>query len=290
IQIRNLLPFLTVLPILLHRSFVNNKRQPALLISRVVQIAMLGIIQTLYYARLGSDQPSVQNRIGALQKSVGGLFSGLLNSVAVFPNDKRLFMYEFSDRLYSVTPFFITYMMIEIPIEVISSFIFSIFGLILIGFQLNLTSFLCMTLTSFCLVNLGESIMMILSTVFDHLEFTVNIATSALGIANIMSGMLSADMPVFLDRINRVSPVPYFTRLVTVNEFDNGIQFTCTTTEQLTGQCVYPNGTEVLRLLATDENLFTFRVDDFWVYLYVGVGLTVLYRLVAYAVLVSKLR
>ncbi len=59
-----------VLPILTLRSFTNIRRQPGLMIARVMQTLSLGLILTMFYARFKSDQTYVQARVGALVRCI----------------------------------------------------------------------------------------------------------------------------------------------------------------------------------------------------------------------------
>ncbi|KAI8902367.1 P-loop containing nucleoside triphosphate hydrolase protein [Globomyces pollinis-pini] len=278
IIIRQMIPFHIAFPVLTYRSFVNTYRQPELIVNRILQIVILGVIQALYYFGLGNNQESVQNRIGALQQSTAGVFAGLLNTVAVFPTEKNLLFYEYSDRTYSVLPFFLAYMAIEIPIELGSSFVFAFFALYVVGLKTTILSFLSMALTSFCLVNFGESIGIAFCSAVDHFGLSTNLTSSVLGVFSIMTGLLSSNMPLILDRINRVSPVPYFAHLLAANEFTSKITFTCTDEQVLTQQCLYKNGTDVLKLLTASDDLFTFNENDITYYIVAGVGITIAYR------------
>lgn len=125
-------PFSVAFPVLLRRSFLNTRRQPVLVISRVMQVVSLGIIQALFYARQDYAQVSVQNRIGMIQqtlatmfigyafeasivlKSIGSLTHRLLNCVAVFPSERDILFHERADEAYSVEPFFLAYNLIEV--------------------------------------------------------------------------------------------------------------------------------------------------------------------------------
>lgn len=61
-------PFRIAYPILVQRGLINFKRQPLLVVARLMQVVGLGIILTLYFAPLGNDYYSVQNRLGFVQE------------------------------------------------------------------------------------------------------------------------------------------------------------------------------------------------------------------------------
>jgi ABC-type multidrug transport system ATPase subunit len=120
---RNVTPFYIGFPALLSRSFLNTRRQPMLVASRVLQVAFLGVIQAMFYARQGYGQVSVQNRIGVIQQTVSTLYIGLLNCVAVFPAERDILFHERADDAYTVEPAFLAYNLIEVRIHFILFFI-----------------------------------------------------------------------------------------------------------------------------------------------------------------------
>jgi hypothetical protein len=69
-------PFALAFRVLLHRSWLNFSRQPLLVMTRVFQVMAFAVILTLYYARLGSGQASVQNRLGLVQEFTALMFIG----------------------------------------------------------------------------------------------------------------------------------------------------------------------------------------------------------------------
>lgn len=90
-------------------------------------------------------------------------------------------------------------------------------------------------------------------------------------------GILSVDMPAFFKGVNYISPGKYAVACVSIKAFTN-LEFTCTDAQRLpNGSCPIQTGQQVLDLF----NYHTSLASN------VGalVGVTVAYRLVAYAVL-----
>lgn len=65
---RSKAPFRVAYPILIQRGLINFKRQPLLVVARLMQVVGLGIILALFFAPLGNDYYSVQNRLGFVQE------------------------------------------------------------------------------------------------------------------------------------------------------------------------------------------------------------------------------
>lgn len=72
---------------------------------------MLGyaICLTLFFAPLQSNYYSVQSRLGFLQEFGPLYFVGMLQNVAVYPDEKAVFYREHDDNAYSVEAFFLQY-------------------------------------------------------------------------------------------------------------------------------------------------------------------------------------
>jgi hypothetical protein len=72
--------FMIVYPVLLKRNYLNFRRNPNLVLTRIMQVSCFGIILALFYSRLGNDYIAVQNRVGYIQEITPLLFVGLLVS------------------------------------------------------------------------------------------------------------------------------------------------------------------------------------------------------------------
>ena len=75
---RRMSPFKTVYPVLLKRSYLNFKRTPNLVVTRIVQVSSFAIILVLFFSRLGNDYVAVQNRVGYIQEIAPLVFVGML--------------------------------------------------------------------------------------------------------------------------------------------------------------------------------------------------------------------
>jgi hypothetical protein len=82
--------------VLTRRSFLNSFRQPGLFMNRIAQPVAIGVIMTLFFARLGSDYYSVQNRFGVLQETAPLVFAGMLNNIALYPIEVRVLQVKVS--------------------------------------------------------------------------------------------------------------------------------------------------------------------------------------------------
>lgn len=267
----------SALPLLLHRALINTRRQPDLILARLMQVIGLAIILALFFAPLDNDFFSVQNRMGFIQEIGAFYFVGMLQNVAVYPNERDVFYREDDDGVYSVEAFILSYTILEVPFEVISSLVFGVLGAIAVGLPRTATMYFVTCFSCFGIVSCGESLGIMFNTVLPHTGFAVNVMGIFLSVATIMAGILSIDMPDLFVAFNYLSPIGYGTRAVAPYSLW-GVEFTCNDSQRLPdGRCPIETGQDVL-------DLYNFDVDPV-VNVAALAGCVVVYRLLAWGLL-----
>ncbi|KAI9752269.1 MAG: hypothetical protein M4579_005693 [Chaenotheca gracillima] len=277
---RKMTPFHIAYPLLVHRGIINFRRQPELILGRIMQVVGFGIVLALFFAPLKNDYYSVQTRLGFVQEVTALYFVGMLQNIAVYPKEKDVFYREHDDRVYSVEAFFLQYTTNEIPFEVISGLIFAVLADIAPGLPRTPELFFLMAFNCFCIINTGESIGIMFGTLFAHTGFAVNVTSVFLSIATLMAGVMSLNVPSFLQALNRLSPLKYVVGNLAPYSLRDQL-FTCTDAQRLpNGSCPVNNGLEVLELynLNTDAPMNVMAL---------GVA-TIIYRVLAYLLLKAK--
>lgn len=267
----------SALPLLLHRAIINTRRQPDLIMARLMQVIGLAIILALFFAPLHNDFFSVQNRMGFIQEIGAFYFVGMLQNVAVYPNERDVFYREDDDGVYSIEAFIASYTILEVPFEIISSLVFGVLGAIAVGLPRTVTMYFVTAFTCFGIVSCGESLGIMFNTVLPHTGFAVNVMGVVLSVATIMAGILSIDMPDLFVAFNWLSPIRYGTRAIAPYSL-RGIKFTCNDVQRLPdGSCPIQTGQDVL-------DLYNFDVDPV-VNVAALAGCVVVYRLLAWGLL-----
>lgn len=251
---RSMARFTVAFPILVHRAVINLSRQPPLILARIMQVVGLGIISALYFAPLKNDYYSVQTRMGFIQEIAPLYFVGMLNNVAVYPNEKATFYSEHDDRAYGVEAFFLQYSVIEIPFEIVTSLIFAVLADMAVGLPRTAQMFFIVAFNCFCIVSCGESLGILFNTLFQHTGFAVNITSVFLSVAQTMGGTMSLNIPGFLQAFNHLSPVKWLVGNLAPYSL-RGQTFTCTAAQRLPdGHCPIETGQQVLELYNLDKN------------------------------------
>ncbi|AOA63141.1 Putative ABC transporter [Komagataella phaffii CBS 7435] len=241
--------------ILLQRQALCIRRDTNILFGRIAQIAGLGIILALFYSPLKHDYTSIQQRLGALQQMTALYFIGMLNNIMIFPLERTSFYTEYKDKVVSAESFFMAYLTLELPFELVSGAFFSVFMVMVIGFPRTPGLFFAMYYASICIVNCGESLGVIFNVIFDEVGFAVNIISIFLSIATFMTGVMSLNMGAFLRGINWLSPLYYAVMGVLNLAFPPSLRLTCEDDfRNPDGSCIFSNGTDVLEIYQLKKN------------------------------------
>jgi ABC-type multidrug transport system ATPase subunit len=276
-MVRQRASFATAMPLLMHRAAINIRRQPPLVLARIMQVLGLALILSLFFAPLHHDYLSIQNRVGFVQEIGAFYFVGMLQNVAIYPAERDVFYAEDEDRVYGVEAFLATYTILEVPFELVSSFVFGVLADLAVGLPRTVEMYFVCVFCCFAIVSCGESLGIMFNTVFGHTGFAVNVVSVLLSVAQIMAGIMSIDMPALFRAFNYLSPLKYATATMAHYSL-RGLAFSCDDTQRLpNGECTIATGEEVLDLYKLNVNAV------------VNIGAlaatVVIYRLVAWALL-----
>ncbi|KAK3832123.1 MAG: P-loop containing nucleoside triphosphate hydrolase protein [Linnemannia elongata] len=269
-------------PILTRRSFVNTFRQKGLYFNRVFQPVIVAIIMTIFFAPLGNKPSDVISRFGLLQQTTPIVFSGMLNNVAMYPFERDIAYREISDGGYSPTSFFFSFLVNELPLEIFGSLGVTVFMLVLTQMRTTVLTFFSFWVIMFGYINTGESVGMAFSTFATHAGFNITIMSAVISVFSFMTGFMSLNIPKWLAYINHISLFKYGSVIMTRNEFEHKV-FDCSPEQIQTGACPYQTGEDVIKL-------FNFQDKDWNLYMGLFVTVVILYRLLAWLVLVAKVK
>ncbi|KAF7169250.1 hypothetical protein CNMCM5623_002068 [Aspergillus felis] len=274
---RQMLPFRITYPLVLHRAAINFWRQPPLVMARSMQVVGIAIIMALFFAPLKNDYAAVQSRMGFIQEFAALYFVGMLQNIAIYPNERDVFYREEADHCYSAETFMLQYTTLEVPFEAISSIVFGVLAAYADNLERSPKMFLICAFNCFCIISCGESVGIMFCTLFSHVGFAVNVTSILLSISTILGGVMSLNVNDVLQAINHLSPIKYsIANLAPYAMRDQN--FTCTAAQLLAnGTCPIQTGQQVLQLYNLDKNA-PMNV------MALGVC-TIVYRLVAYGML-----
>ena len=150
--------------------------------------------------------------------------------------------------------FFLQYTILEIPFEIISSLLFAVLEVLAVGLPRTHSLFFIVAFNCFCIVNCGESLGIMFNTLFDHTGFAVNVTSVILSVAVLMAGVLSLNIPAFLQAFNHLSPLKWSIQNIVPYTLQ-GLTFTCTEAQKLpNGQCPISTGEQAIELYNVNSN------------------------------------
>ncbi|CAI5757251.1 unnamed protein product [Candida verbasci] len=268
---------ISILFTLTKRQFINTYRSFDILFTRYIQVIVLGGINALFFAPLRNNQEGISNRLGVIQEVLNLYFIGLINNITTYPLERQIFYQEYRDGLYGVFEFSLSYLINELPCEIIPTLCFSAFTVFAIGLPRNPAMFFAMFISSFIPINIGESLGILLLSIFDHLGLATNILAIIMTFAVFMAGTMSLQMPVFFRAWNWLNPLKYSVGICAKLGFKNQT-FSCD------GQfdCVLNSGEKVLEYYGLNHNLP--------VYFGALVACLFIYRIIAILILYIKVR
>lgn len=81
----------------------------------------MALVLAFFYYPLGTNQASVQNRIGLIINVKTSVYLSLFRSLSRYSTDKKIFLREYADDAASVVSFLLTYTIDSISFLTISS-------------------------------------------------------------------------------------------------------------------------------------------------------------------------
>jgi hypothetical protein len=180
----------------------------------------------------------------------------MLNNIAIYPDEQAVFYREHDDRAYNVEAFLVQYTTMELPFEIIISFLFATFLDIIAGLPITATAFYVVSFNLFCVVNCGESLGIVFNTLIRHTGFAVQIMSVFLSVAQVMGGTIVIGMPGFLQAWNHLSPIKWSVQSLAHIAF-NGIEFGCLDNQRLPdGSCPVIRGEDIRKEYELDLELW----------------------------------
>jgi ATP-binding cassette, subfamily G (WHITE), eye pigment precursor transporter len=229
------------------RQLMNLIREPSSIRAGLAQTIFISLIMGLVYLRLGFTQADLQNRTGALFFSaVFVMFGGLLGPIYLFPTERKVFLYQSMDGLYSTGSYYASKLLAEIPSFAVSVLIFNSIFYWMVNFKATAGAFFIACAYGFLLVNAAFAFGVMMINVFPDPSVALNVFPLLFMPLMIFSGFyLNVDnTPPWFIWIEHLSFLKYGFRMAFNNEFE-GAKFECKESEfqNLLGTKICPTTT-----------------------------------------------
>lgn len=264
------------------RQLTTMRRNVDSMMARFVQMPGMGIILALFFAPIKHNYTSVSNRLGLVQQTTSLYFLGMLINLACYPSERDYFYKEFDDNVYGIAPFFLGYMTLEMPMELVASVVYSVFVVLICGLPRTAGNFFATVYCSFIIVGSGEALGIITNTLFERPGFVINVLSIVLSIGTAMSGLMSLQMSKVLRGFNYLSPLNYTVMTLINFAFPDDMRLTCGDGgANPDGSCIFSSGRDVIEIYGLRRNTQQ--------YLGIAICVWLAYRAIAFAILKAKL-
>jgi len=268
---------LTPLLLLLKRGWREQMRDKLSICIKMIFNAFFTAIFGFVYFRLGRDQKSIQDRMGLLFfLTMNQAFGSVIGCSQVIPRQLVIVNRERSNRLYAVVHFYLSSLIVMIPIELLPQLVNNA----LIFFMTNLQGSFSVFFGVMLLENIaGISLGMFLSCIFKNVQMASQLAPAVVILFLMFSGFLINEdsVPVYFLWLQEVSFIRYAFKAVAVNEL-KGATFNCGASDEVCTR----DGSQVLAQLGfASEGLILTCILAL-------VGILVAFNILAFGVLVLR--
>ena len=199
------------------------------------------------------------------------------------PSDRDVFYRERNEGTYGTVSFFISYLIAEVPFEFASIIVYSLITSAVIGLKTTIQAYLIYVIGLFCLTFSGESLGMILCSLFQGVGLANTVASIILSVGLLASGSFVPiqELPGIVRFFDYAFITTYLNQVFCANQFV-GAAFVCPGEQALPdGSCPYSTGEQVLDSMGVNPDLL-------WPCLALSIAFALFYRFLALIILRFK--
>jgi len=176
-QVQSVAGLSTQIVVLFARSKNNVIRNRMILRAKIGQCFFFGLLVGLVYRDLATNQRGIQDRNGALFFiSINVVMAATFGVLSAFVSERNVFERERSIGMYSTLAYFLSKYVMELPHNLIFPFIQANIAFFLMGLQMEVAKWIAFCVTFVVLNNLGNSLGISLSCVFETLEVALQVS------------------------------------------------------------------------------------------------------------------
>ncbi|KAG0254798.1 hypothetical protein DFQ27_006616 [Actinomortierella ambigua] len=231
--------------ILSRRSFTNTFRQKALFFNRVFMPFGTAIAAEPFFSGLDYSQVSLMERLTFAMHLNFYAMTGFLICSSLFPRERNLALYEISNGAYGATSFIVSYLINEVPLNVIAAGIVTAFTYCIVPIQAGVERMALFYYVILTFLTMGESLAITICTWTSHDGIMVNIAGSMLGFLALMAGTTVRNIPKIYQWANHGSLMRYGSAAIAISELSD-LEVGCTREQEIALKCMFKTGDSML--------------------------------------------
>ena len=149
----------------------------------------------------------------------------LMGCLLIFQEERPVFLREQANKMYNVTPYYLTKVAMEFPIQLVTPMLWWIITYFGVGLTLTAEKFFMAYCINFMLTFCASSLGYFLSSLFESEENAVSLSPVILMPLMLFSGFFSnsGSYPAWIGWVQYISPVKYGLEALIYNEFDDRV-------------------------------------------------------------------
>ena len=243
------------------RTWTEQSRDVATIGFKMTFSIVFSLIIGGIYSNIGDSQRSIQNRYGLLFFVViNQLFPAVISVFNSFPKEATIVNRERASKAYDTLSYFVSKVLIEIPINIIPSLTYSciIYWLVGLNTDTNPSRFFLFILIMMYTVVTGVAIGLAVSAGTGSVDAALGIGMPLL-ITSILFGgyyITISSLPIVLNWFTYISIARWAFEALCINEFD-GLTFTCGNVSP--ANCI-KTGQQALATLGFDSHTVSYPI------------------------------
>lgn len=234
--------------------------------AQIAQSLIMGLVISLIWFQVSSDQKGVQDRSGVLfficNTTMMTAIMGVLNS---FGTERGTVLREQANGMYGMLPYFLSRVLCDLPMKVLCPSLQGTLVYWLVGLQATPEKFVLFILTLVLTSLAGNALGLTVASAFHDFNVASTVAPLIMMPMMFLSGFVVniESIPAWLAWIQWLSPAKYAFASLSQNEF-TGLDLQCTSSElrevrtpegETLRLCMYTSGEDVLANLNIQDFL-----------------------------------
>ncbi|PVV02779.1 hypothetical protein BB560_002757 [Smittium megazygosporum] len=208
--------------ILFRRSSLNMFREKLILRARILQSIIIGLVLGIVFYHSNANPPGI-NYLGACFFSSISMFLPVaINVLSTFSFEKQVFLREHQNGFYKLFPYFFAKILCEMPIQIISPFLFNSISYYMIGFRSPFRNFLIQYVGQLMLTLNGFALGLFVTCFFNDLAVALSVLPLVMILPIIFGGFLvnPSSIPAWIAWVQWISPIKYGFTILATNQLE----------------------------------------------------------------------
>ena len=225
-QLKSFSPLTTQFAALFGRSVLITKRNPLLTLVKVIQLVFMGFFFCSIFWQINDNPTDIKamfNKNGSLFFMTAFHFiPAMMAMIVTFPIQRAAFLKEYSGRFYSTLPYYMSKVMVELPLSILFPIIWTCAIYYIVNYHHPFVNLVKMCVVGVLMTFTSQSLGILIGCAFDSIDTALNITPLVFFPFMLFSGFYvnSDSIPAWTSWIEYISPFRYALECLIYNEYD----------------------------------------------------------------------